>query len=77
MLSCDQACRKSDVQEGVIVKSERRVMVAHDTTSNKDCILRGTASMAVDLSKLCFGFGKKYGEPLCDPICVYGFENAL
>ena len=38
--SYNQACRKNDVQEGRIVKSVRRVMIAHDTISNKDCILR-------------------------------------
>ena len=77
MYSCDQACRKSDVQERGIVKSGRCVMVAHHTTLNKDCILRGAAVMAIDISKLGTISGKKHGEPLDDPVCVCGFEKAL
>ena len=49
--SYNQACRKSDVQGGRIVKSGRHVMFAHDISSEKDYILRGAAAMAVYLSK--------------------------
>ena len=77
MSSRDQAFREGDVQEGCIVKTEDSVMVAHDTTSNKDCVFRDAAAIAIDLSKLGSVSGKKYGEPLGDPICVCGFKKAL
>ena len=33
--------------------------------------------MTVDFSKFGTISGKKYGEPLDDPVCVCGFEKAL
>ena len=66
----NQTFRKNDVQEGRIVNSGRRVMLAHDTTSDKDYVLRGAIAMAIDLSKFGIISGKKYGEPLDDPMCV-------
>ena len=73
----NQACHRNDVQEGRIVNSGRCFMVAHDTTSSKDCILRGAAAMSVDLSKFSSLSGRRYGDPLDDPVCVRGFEKAL
>ena len=32
--------------------------------------------MTVDFSKFGTISGKKYGEPLDDPVCVFGFEKA-
>ena len=52
-------------------------MVAHDTTSNKDYILRVAAAMAIDLSNFATISGKKCEEPLDDRVCVCGFEKAL
>ena len=40
-------------------------------------LLRGAAAMVVDLSKFSSVSGNKYGEPLGDPACVYGFEKAF
>ena len=51
MSSYTQACRRNNVQERRIVKSGRHVMVAHDTTLDKDYVLRVAAAMAVDLCK--------------------------
>ena len=65
------------MQGGRITKSELLVMVAHDTTSGKDCFPRGVTAVLVYLSKFGTTSGKKYGEPLEDPLCVCGFENAL
>ena len=73
----NQASRKSDVQENRPVKSGRRVMIAHSMNLNKDCVLRGASAMTVDLSKFGSISGKKYEEPLGDPVCVCGFEKAL
>ena len=52
-------------------------MIAHDTTSEKDYVFRGAAAMVIDLSKFGSIPGKRYGEPLDDPVCVCGFEKAL
>ena len=51
MFSCNQACHKNDVQEGCLVESGRRVMVAHNAKLNKDCALRSASAMTIDLSK--------------------------
>ena len=73
----DQECRKSNVQNGRIMKSRRHVMVAHDMTSDEDCFLLRATTMSVDLSKLVIVSTKTYGEPLDNPVCVCGFEDAL
>ena len=75
--SGDGVDRYSGIKCGTIVRSARRVMIAHDTTSNKDCFFRGAAAMVVDISKLGSVSGKKYGEPLGDPVCVCSFEKAI
>ena len=77
MPSRDQACQKSDVQEGRIVKSVRRVNVAHQSTCNKDSFFRGETVIAVDFSSFDCLSEKEYGEPLDEPIFVCGFEKAL
>ena len=77
MSSYNQAYRKGVVQDGRILKSGRHVMAAHNVTSDKDYVLCGATAMAVDLSKLGTISGKKYGEPLNDPVCVCGFEKDL
>ena len=77
MSSGDDFRRYSGVKSGRIVKSGRRAMIVHDTTSNKDYFLRGAAAGVIDLSKLGPVSGKKYGEPLDDPVCVCGFEKTL
>ena len=75
--SYNQACHKSDVQEGAIVKSGYHIMVTHDMKSDKHCVLCGVVAMAVDLSKLGTKSGKKYGEQLDDPVYVCGSQNVL
>ena len=77
MSSGDDERRYSGVQSGRIVKSGRRAMIAHDMTPNKDYFLRGAAAVEVDLSKFGSVSGKKYGEPLGDPVCVCLFESTL
>ena len=58
------------MQEGQVLKWVRHVMVAHDMTSDRDNLLRDAAAMAVDLNNFDIMFGKKYGEPSDDPVCV-------
>ena len=70
MSSGDDVRRYSGVQSGRIVKSERRAMIAHDMTLNKDYFLRGASAVAVDFSKFGIVSGKKYEEPLVDTVCV-------
>ena len=52
-------------------------MVAHDVISDKDYVLHGAAAMIVEFSKFGSISGKKYEEPLVDPVCVCGFEKTL
>ena len=52
-------------------------MIAHNSTSIEDCILRGASAMTTNLSKLGTISSKKHGEPLDDSLCVYGFEKVL
>ena len=52
-------------------------MVGHDMKSNNDCVFRSASAMTADLSKFDTESGKKYGDPLGDPVCVCGFEKAL
>ena len=52
-------------------------MLAHDTTSSKDCIPRGATAMMVDLSKLCSVSEMNYGELIDDPVCFCSFEKAF
>ena len=77
MSSYNQFSRKGCVQDGRIIKSGRHVMVAHTMKLNRDCALRGASAMTIDLGKSGSISGKKYGEPLDDPVCVCGFEKIL
>ena len=77
MSSCDQASRKSDVHKERTVNLECYVMVPYHTTLNKDCVLRGEAAMAVDLSTFRTVFGKNNGELLDDPVFVCCLEKSL
>ena len=65
------------MQEVGIVKSGPLVMIVHDTTSDRDYVLRGAAAMTSDLRKLDTISRKKYGDQLDVPVCVCGFEKAL
>ena len=48
----NQAYRKNDAQERRVVKSRRRVMIAHDMTSDKEYVICDAAAMVVDPSKI-------------------------
>ena len=77
MSSYNQASQEGGVQEGQIVKSGRHVKVVHEVISSKDYVLHGAVTMVVDLSKFGTISGKKYEEPLGDPVSVCGSEKAL
>ena len=77
MSSHDQACRKSEVQEGCIVESRRGVMIVHQSSCNEYSFFRSAAVIALDFIKFGSFSEKKYGEPLDELICVYVFEKAL
>ena len=52
-------------------------MISHGTTLNKDCFLRGTAEVAIDIRKFDSMSGKRCGELLGDTSVFVGFEMAF
>ena len=77
MSSRDLALRLGEARSGRITKPKRQSMIAHSSLSNKDNFLRGAPAMVVDFSKFRYLSSKKYGEPLCEPVHVCGFEKTV
>ena len=77
MFSYGQACHENDLQEGRLVELGCCIIFSHNPKLSKDCALRGASAMTIDLSELDSISDKKYGEKLCDPACICGFETAL
>ena len=65
------------MQEGRFVKPGRSVMIAHQTSRNKDNILCVAAVIAVDFSKLSCFSDKKYGELVGDPVCFMDLRRSF
>ena len=77
MSSCDHTCRNSELQEGTIVKSGSSVMVAGQTSRNKDILVFDYAVIEVDFNKVGCILDRNYGERFGEPICVFGSEKTF
>ena len=77
MSSRDIVRRLGETRSGGNTKPGRQTMIAHPSLPKKDNLLRDAAAMAVDFSKFDCLSSQNHGEPLCEPVCVCGFEKIL